>query len=67
LTAFFLFLHPANVCPVHATANDISDFMLRVTSHIEISESEFEFSFARSGGPGGQNVNKVSSKAVLKW
>ncbi|MCP4172804.1 MAG: aminoacyl-tRNA hydrolase [Fuerstiella sp.] len=41
--------------------------MLRVTSHIEINDSEFEFSFARSGGPGGQNVNKVSSKAVLRW
>ena len=24
-------------------------------------------SFARSAGPGGQNVNKVSSKAVLRW
>ena len=67
LTAFFLFLHQADVSPVHATANGISDFMLRVTSHIEINESEFEFSFARSGGPGGQNVNKVSSKAVLRW
>lgn len=33
----------------------------------EIPESEFEFSFARSGGPGGQNVNKVNSKAVLHW
>ncbi len=28
---------------------------------------EFEWSFARSGGPGGQNVNKVASKAVLRW
>ena len=28
---------------------------------------EFEFTFARSGGPGGQNVNKVSSKALLRW
>jgi ribosome-associated protein len=67
LTAFFLFLFQADVFPVHATAIDIGDIMLRVTSHIEISESEFDFSFARSGGPGGQNVNKVSSKAVLRW
>ena len=33
----------------------------------EIPETEFEFSFARSGGPGGQNVNKVNSKAILHW
>jgi ribosome-associated protein len=32
-----------------------------------IPESEMEFSFVRSSGPGGQNVNKVSSKAVLRW
>jgi ribosome-associated protein len=29
--------------------------------------SELHFSFARSAGPGGQNVNKVESKAVLRW
>jgi ribosome-associated protein len=29
--------------------------------------SELQFSFARSSGPGGQNVNKVESKAVLRW
>ena len=29
--------------------------------------SEFELSFARSSGPGGQNVNKVNSKVILKW
>jgi ribosome-associated protein len=28
---------------------------------------ELSFSFARSSGPGGQNVNKVESKAVLRW
>ena len=28
---------------------------------------ELRFSFARSSGPGGQNVNKVESKAVLHW
>lgn len=30
-------------------------------------EEDLTWSFARSGGPGGQNVNKVASKAVLSW
>ena len=34
---------------------------------IKIPDSELEFSFARSGGPGGQNVNKVNTKATLRW
>lgn len=40
---------------------------LVLSSGREIPETEFEFSFARSGGPGGQNVNKVNSKAILHW
>ncbi len=32
-----------------------------------IPEAELDWSYARAGGPGGQNVNKVSSKAVLRW
>lgn len=41
--------------------------MLVINEQITLPESELEFSFARSGGPGGQNVNKVSSKAILRW
>ena len=32
-----------------------------------IPESEIHFEFTRSGGPGGQNVNKVSTKVVLSF
>lgn len=41
--------------------------MLFITTEIKIAEHEFEFSYARSSGPGGQNVNKVNSKALLRW
>lgn len=34
---------------------------------IRVPAAELSFSFARSSGPGGQNVNKVNTKAVLKW
>jgi ribosome-associated protein len=40
---------------------------LSVTDSLTIPLDEFQFEFARSGGPGGQNVNKVNSKAVLRW
>ena len=40
---------------------------LIVNDKIRIPENEFSLSFARSAGPGGQNVNKVNSKAVLRW
>ncbi len=41
--------------------------MLPITDTIAIPDDELEWSYARSGGPGGQNVNKVSSKAILRW
>jgi len=41
--------------------------MIAINDRLTIPDEELEWSFARSGGPGGQNVNKVSSKAVLRW
>jgi ribosome-associated protein len=41
--------------------------MLVINSRVRIPLTEFEFSFARSSGPGGQNVNKVNTKATLRW
>ena len=41
--------------------------MIQVTETIALPDDELDWSYARSGGPGGQNVNKVSSKAVLRW
>lgn len=34
---------------------------------IKIPEREFKFTFSRSSGAGGQNVNKVNTKATLTW
>jgi len=41
--------------------------VLPINDALTIPEGELSFSYARSGGPGGQNVNKVSTKAVLRW
>ena len=41
--------------------------MIRITDTISLDESELEESFVRSSGPGGQNVNKVSSAVQLRF
>lgn len=43
------------------------DAYLTVTSRLRIPVREFRWSVARSSGPGGQNVNKVNSKVILRW
>jgi ribosome-associated protein len=41
--------------------------MIEITPSIMIDEQEIEFIFTRSPGPGGQNVNKVSSAVQLRF
>ncbi len=45
----------------------IRDDRLIVTGSVAVPLSEFTFTFVRSSGPGGQNVNKVATKACLRW
>ena len=41
--------------------------MLVVGDKLRIPLEEFAFQYARSSGPGGQNVNKVNTKVQLRW
>jgi len=41
--------------------------MIRITDAISIDDAELSESFVRSSGPGGQNVNKVSSAVQLRF
>lgn len=41
--------------------------MISITPRIQIPKRELVIHYVRSSGPGGQNVNKVATKAVLRW
>ena len=38
---------------------------MKINETLSIEENELRFAYARSSGPGGQNVNKVETKVVL--
>ncbi len=57
---------PGPITPTSFDANS-RKVMIEVTDRIQISEDELAFEFVRASGPGGQNVNKVSSAVRLRF
>lgn len=41
--------------------------MIRITPYLALDEGEIKLQFIRASGPGGQNVNKVSSAVQLRF
>ena len=41
--------------------------LIKITPELSLDESELTYSFVRASGPGGQNVNKVSSAVELRF
>ena len=41
--------------------------VIRVTESVGIADDELSWSYARSGGPGGQNVNKLETRVTVRF
>jgi ribosome-associated protein len=46
---------------------EVREDEIYVSENIRVPRDEFQFTFVRASGPGGQNVNKVSTKAQMRW
>ncbi len=49
------------------TESETDGDLLVVTRSLRVPRAEFEVTYTHSSGPGGQNVNKVATKARLRW
>ena len=50
---------------VHTSTASVAVLPVRKVSHVEINPADLEVTFSRSGGAGGQNVNKVETAVRL--
>lgn len=53
--------------PLHSVMQDSSESILYISDALQIPYGEFDLAFIRSGGPGGQHVNKTSTQVELRF
>jgi ribosome-associated protein len=49
------------------TTSPASADFIDINDHVRLPASDVRFEFTRSGGPGGQNVNKVNTRVTLRF